>query len=126
VYNEDTELYESFLEVSVEGEGTVGVSHYEHQASKLIQIGQNYPNPFKGTCHIPIELFTSAAVKISLWSLNGQLVKMVFEDHLSSGLHRIPISMLELGLKPQHYIYQVELVKDEQVFRIPKMMTYGG
>ena len=126
VFNEDTQMYESFLEVSIEGEGTVGVSHYEQQARKLVQIDQSYPNPFKGTCHIPIELFTSAAVKISLWSLNGQLVETVFEEQLSSGPHRIPISILGLGLTPQHFIYQVEVMKDGQVFRIPKMMTYGG
>lgn len=51
------------------------------------QLGQNYPNPFNPTTNIPFRIFRKAKVKISIFDLNGKLVKTVLDSSLPAGSH---------------------------------------
>ena len=41
---------------------------------------QNYPNPFNSVTNIKYELYTPGNVKISIFNINGQLVRVLFND----------------------------------------------
>ncbi|MCC6412319.1 MAG: hypothetical protein IT270_11710 [Saprospiraceae bacterium] len=115
--------YDSFLEVSVQGAGTVGVGHVEKQNAKHFLLGQNAPNPFKNETFVPLTLHSSADVRVELYSLDGKKAATVLDRRLGEGEHRIPVDLAKLGLPTGNYAYLVEVNNAEGVFRDSKLMT---
>jgi hypothetical protein len=115
--------YDSFLEVSVQGNGTVGVGHVEKENAKHFLLGQNAPNPFVDETFVPLTLNSSADVTLELFSLDGKKAATVLSRRLGEGEHRIPVSLSALGLPAGSYGYLVEVNNAEGVFRDSKLMT---
>lgn len=114
--------YESYLEVGVQGNGTLGIGHYEAQNAKQFTLGQNYPNPYSEQTTIPLTLKNSSKVKIELYDLNGKNLGAIFNDNLGAGDHEIPFNATA-KLPTGNYIYQLVLENDYGVFKDSKMMT---
>lgn len=114
--------YESYLEVGVQGNGTLGVGYYEQQNVEQFTLGQNYPNPYNSETTIPLTLHNSSKVKIELYDLNGKNLGAVFNDNLDAGKHEIPFTTSN-KLPTGNYIYQLILENDNGIYKDSKMMT---
>ena len=121
--NPETGGYDAYLEVTVQGNGTVGVSNIEKETAKHLQLDQNYPNPFKEETTIPFRLSSAANVKLELWSLGGERVGQLFEGKLPAGDHTLPVDLKALELPRASYLYQIEIENDSGIFKSCKMMT---
>lgn len=122
--NSSTGGYDSYLEVTVDGTGTVGLGHLEKQNAKYFDLGQNYPNPFTDETTIPFTINDRSEVTIDLFDLNGKKVKTVSSGSYSKGDHKVVLNFANLGLKSQHYLYQISVTNKDGVFVQSKMMTH--
>ena len=100
--------YDSFLEVTVQGNGTVA---------------QNYPNPAEGKTTIPLILKKDAQVSLEIWDTNGKQVANIEQGKLSAGEHRLSLDLNKLGLSPAVYAYQISVTNQEGTFKDCKVMT---
>ncbi|MCB9283130.1 MAG: T9SS type A sorting domain-containing protein [Lewinellaceae bacterium] len=123
--NLQTGGYDSYLEVTVNGSGTVGVSNVEKETAKQLSLGQNFPNPFENATRISFSLQYSSQVKLELWNLAGQKVAVLEKGKLSSGRHTIELDLESMGLPNGNYLYQLEVVNSNGVFKDCKMMTHA-
>jgi protocatechuate 3,4-dioxygenase beta subunit len=120
--NATTGGYDGYLEVGVNGNGTLGIGHYEAENAKQFKLGQNYPNPYQGETTIPLNLINSSKVKIELYDLNGRNLGAIYEGNLDAGEHHIPFITSE-KLATGNYIYQLTLENENGVYKDSKMMT---
>lgn len=121
--NSTTGGYDAYLEVTVQGIGTVGVSNLERQTAKIFELGQNAPNPFINQTFIPVTVKEKSDIKLELWNINGKKVSTVFEQDDAFGEFNIEVNLNKLGLPIGNYIYQFEAVNNKGTFRLPKLMT---
>ncbi len=121
--NATTGGYDSYLEVTVQGTGTVGVGHIEKETAKQVVLGQNFPNPFSNKTTIPFELNHPAKVKIELWNLSGTKVATIDKGNLPNGKHTLDINLKDLDLPNASYAYQIEVENEMGVFKTVKLMT---
>ena len=122
--NTATGGYDSYLEISVQGSGTLGVGHIEKETFKVFEMGQNIPNPYASNTKVRIDLKQSSDVKMELWDLSGRKVGTVFEEQNKGvGIFEVDINPANFGLPAGNYIYQFEAANSSGVFRMPKMMT---
>jgi protocatechuate 3,4-dioxygenase beta subunit len=120
--NTDIGGYESYFEVGVQGNGTLGVGYFESQNALQFTMGQNYPNPYDGETTIPLTLKNNSEVKMELWDLNGRNLGAIYEGNLAAGEHQIPF-ITSSKLATGNYIYQMILENENGVFKDSKMMT---
>jgi protocatechuate 3,4-dioxygenase beta subunit len=121
--NTETGGYDGYLEVTVQGNGTVGIGHIESETAKNVVLGQNYPNPFKEETNIPFTLTEKAEVKIELWDISGNKIATVLEKELGMGSHSALVNFKDLDLPVTSYVYQIEVKNTKGIFRTCKMMT---
>lgn len=114
--------YESYLEVGVQGNGTLGVGHYESENAKQFTLGQNYPNPYSEETTIPLTLKNNSDVDIELWDLNGRNLGSIFNGSLAAGEHKIAFNA-NSQFPTGNYIYQLTLKNEYGVYKDSKMMT---
>lgn len=118
--------YDAYLEVTVNGEGTLGVGHAEKQNAKQFTLKQNHPNPFDNETYIPFSLRKESSVKIEIWDINGKRVASIDQGTLTEGDHEVQINCDTLGISRGSYIYQIEVKNSEGIFRQSMMMTGTG
>lgn len=121
--NEETGGYDSYLEVAVQGEGTVGLGHLERQAAKQFSLAQNFPNPYTANTTIPFTLKQAADVTVELYDLSGKRVYALAKENLATGDHQIPLELEALGLPVASYVYQMTVSNADGAFKLCKMMT---
>lgn len=56
---------------------------------KSFTLSQNYPNPFNPSTSIEYEIPKSGGVKISIYDLNGHLVKTLVQENQQQGKHQV-------------------------------------
>ncbi|MBD1208355.1 MAG: T9SS type A sorting domain-containing protein [Ignavibacteria bacterium] len=122
--NTTTGGYDSFMQVTVQGNGTTGVGHIEKETAKVFELGQNFPNPYRTTTTIPFTLKQAATVRLELWDLSGRKVATVLPDEVrSAGEHTLEINPALWGLPTGNYMYQLVATTSQGTFVVPKMMT---
>jgi protocatechuate 3,4-dioxygenase beta subunit len=121
--NPTTGGYDSFLELSIQGAGTVGVGHLERQMAKQFVMGQNFPNPFNEETTIPFTLKFPSDVSIHIWDLSGKKMASILKQGLSAGDHEVPINLNTLGLASAGYACELEVVNLNGTFRDTRMLT---
>lgn len=121
--NATTGGYDAYLEVSIQGTGTVGIGHIEKENDKVFELGQNFPNPYINSTNIPFTIKQASEVSLELWDLSGKKVANIFNEKKEVGNYTITINPEKLGLPIGNYIYQLEARNSKGIFRIPKMMT---
>jgi protocatechuate 3,4-dioxygenase beta subunit len=115
--------YDSYLEIGVDGTGTLGVGHIERQNATQFNLGQNFPNPYVAETVIPFTLVNDSDVKIGIWDLTGKNVATILDSSLSAGDHEVIFSPSNLNLSSGNYIYQFEVKNGNGLFKDAKMMT---
>lgn len=121
--NSSTGGYDSYLEVTVQGSGTLGLGNIEKENAKNFSLGQNYPNPFTDQTVIPFELAEKSKVEISLFDINGQEVIKLDPGTYSRGKHELKLDFKNIGLASQNYLYQIKVTNSKGVYIDNKMMT---
>ena len=48
----------------------------------------NYPNPFNPETWIPYQLAKSAAVALTIYDMNGEMVRRLVVEHQAAGMYR--------------------------------------
>ncbi len=119
-----TDDYDAFYEVTVQGEGSVGISYQEQRTALQMELGQNAPNPFTTQTSIPFTLHKPGKVQLDLWHPSGQKVKGFALGQLPSGTHQHQVDFSSLNLAPASYIYQMTLENEEGRFTTVKRMTF--
>ena len=121
--NAATGGYDAYLEATIHGTGTVGVGNIEKETAKQFILGQNFPNPYIGDTTIPFTLKQTADVLIELWDLTGRKVATVLKERLDSGDHTAHVNVSSLGLPAGNYVYQMEVLTADGLFKDCKVMT---
>ncbi|MCX8051936.1 MAG: hypothetical protein N3B17_08615 [Chlorobi bacterium] len=103
----ETGGYRSFLEVAVQGEGTLGIGYLEQRAAEYFALGQNTPNPATGRTTIPLEMRTAAAVRLEVWDIGGVKRATLLDEFLSEGTYAVELDADGLGLAAGNYVYQL-------------------
>lgn len=117
--------YESFLEVTIQGEGEVnmGLLALEPETGGQFKLGQNFPNPYAGLSTIPFSLKEWSDVSIDLFNTAGTKVASVTKEGQAAGEHRWEVDPQALGLSTANYIYQITVRNAHGTFRQCKVMT---
>ncbi|MBN1481158.1 T9SS type A sorting domain-containing protein [candidate division KSB1 bacterium] len=66
---------------------------------------QNYPNPFNPTTTIAFHLFSPQQVKLELFNIRGQRIRVLLDEKRSAGAHHLSFDARSLSSGP--YIYQI-------------------
>ncbi len=120
-----TGVYESYLEIGVQGSGTsTGLGHTEKENAKNLILSQNYPNPFVDKTTIPFEVYKKSKVKFEIFNLQGQKVFTVEGKEYSIGKHEITLDFKELNLTIQNYAYQIIVENENGKFIDSKLMQH--
>lgn len=88
----------------------------EEPAERFSALGQNFPNPFTGVTTIPVELQRPARVELSLYDLNGRLIRTVWQGEKPAGAHLIEFDAgsLPAGL----YFYRLAVDSEIEMKRL--------
>ena len=71
-------------------EETTGIrSGYKTRAAQSIMLGQNYPNPFNPLTAIHYQLSAAGEVNLSIFNINGQLVRTLVRRLRPAGKHTV-------------------------------------
>lgn len=123
--NSVTGGYDAFMEIGIQGSGTTGYANVEPETGGQFKLEQNYPNPFQGSTTVPFTLTNRSEVQLDLFNLAGQKVASIPKGELAPGAHAVDVDLQALGLSLHHYVYQLQVLNDNGVFRQCKMMTAG-
>ncbi len=61
------------------------------------QLYQNYPNPFNPVTHIRYALPVAGQVRITVYNINGQLVKLLHDEFETAGYHMVRFDPAGMG-----------------------------
>lgn len=94
--------------------GTItSIKSYENDLSvKMIEIFHNYPNPFNSSTTIEYRLNNSGRVRISIFNVLGERVKILLDSFQTPGLYRITwtgVNDSGLSVASGIYIYLLEI-----------------
>lgn len=121
--NSTTGGYDAYLEVTVEGNGVLGLGHLEKENAKYFSLGQNYPNPYEGLTTIPLEIMETSDVTIDVWDINGKEMGTIFNQSLAPGQHEIEFNASKFNIPAANYMYRVTVSNSNGTFIDAKLMT---
>ena len=95
--------------VGINGEGEI-IQEY--------RLYQNYPNPFNGTTTIPYRLKERGQVRISIYDIKGELIKVMLNKEEEAGYYEVELNGKELGerntgvgeIASGIYLYRIEII----------------
>ncbi len=100
--------YAAFGTINV-GDPPTNSAGTESEIPAKLFMGQNYPNPFNSTTSIRYGLPSAASARLSLHTLLGAEMQMVFERDQEAGLYVIEISGSSLPSGVYFYRLQTSL-----------------
>jgi protocatechuate 3,4-dioxygenase beta subunit len=121
--NATTGGYDSFLEVTIKGDGVTGLSEATPETGGQFVLGQNYPNPFKNSTKVPFSLKNTSDVQLELFDFSGKKVASIQKENLAPGNQEINVNLKTLGLTYANYVYQLEVKNAMGTYRQCKVMT---
>jgi len=83
-------------------------------------LGQNYPNPFNPTTLIPFSLPESGSVTLTIYDLNGKIVKTLIAGQLNAGYHKFEIDATKFSTGIYFYRLQAGSFTDIKKMTIIK------
>jgi hypothetical protein len=94
----------------------------------VYQLEQNYPNPFNPSTMINFSLPASGKVTVSIYDVNGQLVRTLVEGEMAAGLHSVRwngANQSGHSAVGGVYLYRIAVTKPdgEAAFTATKRMT---
>ncbi len=95
---------------------TSSTAHDNQFAQKYI-IHQNYPNPFNSSTTISFKLHKPSQVRLSIYNLSGQLIEVLIDEFLDSGIRRVVWDAVRAS--SGMYIYTIEV---DEITQVGKML----
>jgi hypothetical protein len=105
----------SLIKASIELLGGVTAVDYPTNTNmpEDYQLSQNYPNPFNPSTTINFSLPTNSKVKIVVYNITGQEVKVLVDGEYSAGNHETQFNTNSIsGLASGIYFYQINAVSN--------------
>ncbi len=124
--NSVTGGYDTSLEVTIQGTGSILQGNIEKENAKNFKLEQNFPNPFTNKTTIPYYLNHNSDVKIDLFNLEGQKIHEAVFTQQTQGNHQYLVDFDSIGIPAANYIYQLEIKNENGLYRDCKMMTKGN
>ncbi|HRY33357.1 MAG TPA: T9SS type A sorting domain-containing protein [Bacteroidales bacterium] len=90
-------------------------------SSEGFYLGANHPNPFSSTTEIAYQLPEAGDVKLSLFSLLGNEIKILVQDKQQAGVYKT--SFQSGNLAPGMYLYKLELKGKSQLYQQTRSMV---
>jgi protocatechuate 3,4-dioxygenase beta subunit len=118
--------WDSYLEVTVPGTGTVGIKNIDNITGGQFEMGQNFPNPHNGVTTIPFTLKTHSEVSFGIFDLQGRKVAEVKPTKLEAGEHKMEINLNNLHLPMGTYAYEITVKNSIGTYHQCKIMTGGS
>jgi hypothetical protein len=72
------------------------------------ELSQNFPNPFNPTTTIKFSLPEASNVKLTLFNILGQEIKILVNGFEAAGVHTIELNASDLNINSGIYIYKLE------------------
>jgi len=97
----------------------------QHSYSKVVNVdfgtmptefslSQNYPNPFNPSTQIKFALPFDSKVKVTIYSINGEVVKVLVDGEYTAGVHSATFSTTSgNGLSSGIYLYSITAVSND-------------
>ena len=82
------------------------IANDQNKLPQRYELGQNYPNPFNPTTRFTIALPKAEKVKIEIFNVLGQRVRVLFSGHLPAGTHKFTFQAQ--GLASGLYFYRLK------------------
>lgn len=123
VYDSTAASWNSYLEVTVPGTGTLGIGNIHKITGGQFDLGQNFPNPHTGATSIPFTLLSESEVSFGIYDLQGKRVAEVKPQKLASGEHTVAINLHDLNLASGNYLYEITVKNNIGTYHQCKMMT---
>lgn len=117
--------WDSYLEVTVPGTGTVGIKNIDNITGGQFELGQNFPNPHNGETTIPFTLKNHSEVSFGIFDLHGRKVAEVKPTKMEAGEHKMEISLNNLKLPMGTYAYEITVKNSIGTYHQCKLMTGG-
>ena len=85
----------------------ISIHNSKHEFPADFKLYSNYPNPFNPETTIQFDVKELVKVNLSVYDLNGRLIKKLLKDHYSHGSYRIKfkVNNLASGI----YFYSMEM-----------------
>ena len=77
-------------------------------------LDQNYPNPFNPSTQIGFSLPTASNVKVAIYNVSGELIRMLVNDQMSAGIYRLTWNATDnegRSVSSGVYIYRIQTEK---------------
>jgi hypothetical protein len=91
----------------------VAVSGIGLPSDEIVQLGQNFPNPFNPTTRIPYSIYKKSWVKLTIFNILGQRIKTLIDEEQDVGYYQpeFDISRTNNGeeLSSGVYFYRLEI-----------------
>ncbi len=84
----------------------------EKKSELDFRVNQNYPNPFNPSTHIDFELPGKSQVTVSVFDLEGRLIKTIFSGVKNAGKNSVEFSSQRNGLNLASGIYLYKIQTD--------------
>ena len=92
--------------IAPERSSSIFNDHIEPDNKKDFKLEQNYPNPFRNETIFKFTIPRSAKVNLSLFDMNGRLVKVLVNESKESGAHAISFNAGSLSSGLYYYKLQ--------------------
>lgn len=119
----NTTSWDSYLEVTVPGTGTVGIKNIDNITGGQFELGQNFPNPHNGITTVPFSLKSNSEVSFGIYDLQGKRVAEVSPTKLEAGDHTMEINFENLNLSLGTYAYEITVKNSIGTYHQCKLMT---
>ncbi len=83
------------------------IQHVNIPYPEKYELGNNYPNPFNPSTSIPFSLKDAGTVKITIYNILGQEIRVATNRHFTAGLHKVLFN--GRGLSTGVYFYRLEV-----------------
>lgn len=91
-------------------------SDISHNLPVEIILHQNYPNPFNPTTTIPISLSERKNLRLTIFNMNGSLVKQIYNGEKEAGIHHFTFNAVNLSSGT--YLVQLQTPESSQVIQM--------
>ena len=108
----------NFDAVTIKYSQTVGINKYNNQTLRNFTLGQNYPNPFNPMTVIEYQIPKASNIKLTLYGISGEVVKLLVNSFLYPGNYSIVLNMEDMASG----IYFYRLVANDKIISVKKLV----
>jgi len=114
----NTTLTSAGYDIFIAKIGTITTGNEEIVIPKVLELSQNYPNPFDNSTNIEFTLFNPSKIKLTVFNSFGQVVDVIVDEFLFAGNHSYTWNPKNVA--SGMYFYQLNVDGNKEVKRMVK------